>query len=105
MTPKMTAIRDELAEQQGDNHANPIIRSMYPLKSRSEMSREFAQLYSIGFNACHEIMLKKVEEMLISKIKRSLDHADNMHADDFLICTMPIRRIIKQWRDFAGGGK
>lgn len=43
--------RDQEALEQGNRHAHPEIRSMYPSKSRGEMAREFAQLFTVGWNS------------------------------------------------------
>jgi hypothetical protein len=110
MTPKMTALRDELAKEQGDNHACPVIRSMYPSKSRGEMSREFAQLYSLGFDACYEIMLKEVEETLVGTLDWIVPKVHQAHhsgdiSDCKISTCIEYQKYLKQWRDFAGGGE
>lgn len=59
---KLDLERDLKAEEQGNNHANPIIRSMYPSTSRSQMAAQFAQLYSLGWNQAVETVLRLLSE-------------------------------------------
>lgn len=63
-TPSDKAIkkRDELANEQGDRHANPIIRSMYPSRSRGQMAREFGQLFSIGWDAGYAVAKEETSQ-------------------------------------------
>ena len=51
MKDKQRALCESLADKMGRQHANPIIRSMYPETSRGDMSRQFAQLFTLGFAA------------------------------------------------------
>lgn len=44
-------LKDRLAEEIGNRLANPIIRSMYPSKSRGQMAREFAQAFALGYDS------------------------------------------------------
>jgi len=81
--PKTEAdVRTERALEMGNRHASPIIRSMYPSKSRGDMAREFAQLYSLGFQDAlrhSPTVLALVEALLKS---READ-AGNIHYYDF----------------------
>lgn len=52
MSDDLNKIRDELAREQGRRHAHPEIRSMYPMESRGVMAHQFAQLFSLGWDAC-----------------------------------------------------
>lgn len=75
---------------QGDMHAVVIIRSMYPSKSRTEISREFQQLYSIGFKAGYQIAQdeskaenEKLRECLVKAAKIIHDSTAYMgHTED-----------------------
>lgn len=67
--PIIKALQEELkkernknAEFQGNGHAIPVVRSMYPSKSRGEMAREFAQLYSLGHEAASARLLGLLEK-------------------------------------------
>lgn len=55
---KLEKKKRTLSTEMGNRHANPIIRSTYPSKSREVMSGEFAQLYSLGFKDCSELLIK-----------------------------------------------
>lgn len=78
MTPELTRMRDELAKQQGINHANPIIRSMYPSTSRTDMATQFAQLHSLGFTAAHDLLMPVIAKLL----KCNLEEAEELVADE-----------------------
>lgn len=58
---RLDKLRDKMAREQGDRHATPIIRSMYPLTSRGEMASQFAQLYSLGFDAAVSELMKVIK--------------------------------------------
>lgn len=74
--------RDRLAKVMGDNHAQPIIRSMYPARSRGEMSREFQQLYSLGYDSRTADINRLCEIVkLLADDRRRLYQA--LSADDF----------------------
>lgn len=55
--------RDELAKTMGNRHANPVIRSMYPSKSRGQMAGEFSQLYSLGFSDACDLLIPEIEKL------------------------------------------
>lgn len=48
MSEKFEVARDEAAEQCGKGKATPVIRSMYPSQSRTQMAREFQQVFCEG---------------------------------------------------------
>lgn len=56
--------RNLKAKQQGNNHACPVIRSMYPSKSRGEMAGEFSQLYSVGYADATSRLLPLLEKAI-----------------------------------------
>ncbi len=93
MTPTMTK-RDELAKEQGRRHANPVIRSMYPSKSRGEMAREFAQLFALGFDAA--IALKEKE---IERLRSALEVYSNAGDDDSTFIEDCLERAMKDRAD------
>ena len=59
---------DVLAEKHGKLKATPVIRSMYPSKSRGEMSREFSESYKAGYQAA-----MKENEKLNDRVKFLLE--------------------------------
>lgn len=60
---EQTKRMEELADEQGRRHALPEIRSMYPSKSRGEMSREFSQLFVLGYSAAMADAEKEITEL------------------------------------------
>jgi hypothetical protein len=63
MNSELKSARDQAAKEMGNRHAMPVIRSMYPSTSRSQMSGQFAQLYTLGFNHAHELLSSKIAEL------------------------------------------
>jgi hypothetical protein len=64
----MNDVRDTLAIEMGNRHANPVIRSMYPSKPRGEMAKEFAQLFTLGWDAGYQAAIDELER----KYKKTL---------------------------------
>lgn len=111
--PEAEKARDKMAIQQGDNHANPIIRSMYPSKSRGEMAREFAQLFAVGWNACWkyrdaEVAKLKSDFTILRAIAKAsintFDESDitKLHAAEALIETLA--GAVKRTQEYAESG-
>lgn len=94
MTDEQKQLRDEAARQQGDNHACPIVRSMYPSKSRGEMAREFAQLFSLG----HDFAFDRAQvlvEALDTIIAQNSDMSDGDIRDSW---HRQARAALAEWR-------
>ena len=68
--------RDKAAEAAGNSHANPVIRSMYPSKSRGQMAAEFATLFSLGWDACSLAMRDTQNYMIRSAQQAAVEIAN-----------------------------
>lgn len=80
--------RDEMAKEWGDRHAIPIIRSLYPSKSRGEMAREFSQLFTLGWDACAKdaeareaqlVNLVREFKSAVDSLFSKIEHGDTEH--------------------------
>lgn len=95
--------RDELAKTMGNRHANPVIRSMYPSKSRGQMAGEFSQLYSLGFSEACALLIPEIEKLREALRTKCMCYP----SDDPRSGRNPCHacRIIQSWQEFLNGGE
>ena len=79
MTKEQREEMEKLSTEMGNRHANPVIRSLYPLTSRGEMARQFAQLFMLGFSAGVESERKRTQVLVdaLRKIQSGLTTQEN----------------------------
>lgn len=58
---------EQRAKEYGRKIANPVIRSMYPSKSRGEMADEFAYAFATGYNSRNEEINKLKEQLNVQE--------------------------------------
>ncbi len=51
------------AKKQGNNHACPVIRSMYPLTSRGGMAKKFEHLYFLGHSSLAPLLERAMKQL------------------------------------------
>ena len=56
-------VRDAMAHDMANHLAIPVIRSMYPLRSRGEMHEEFSKLYTTAFNKGYRLCEERYAEL------------------------------------------
>lgn len=87
--------RDALAREVSRNIAQPVIRSMYPSRSRGQMQKEFEQVYTLGYNA-----RDKQVELLVALCEKSIALLKDFAEYDDTLDGMVAWTMRKQAKEF-----